>query len=55
MIDQCQFCGHYGYLRQQGRAYLCGYCRRRPDAPTDGGEPADRTGALRDTASCDAC
>lgn len=55
MIDQCQYCGHYGYLRPQGRAYLCGYCRRQPvDTPSDGGEPADHAGALRDTESCDA-
>ncbi|ACL73116.1 hypothetical protein Tgr7_2036 [Thioalkalivibrio sulfidiphilus HL-EbGr7] len=36
MIDLCQYCGHYGYLRPLGRVYLCGQCHRRhacTDAP----------------------
>jgi hypothetical protein len=55
MIDECQYCGQYGHLLRQGAACLCGYCRRQPDAPGDGGGPADRPGSRHDRESCDAC
>jgi hypothetical protein len=29
MIDQCQYCGHYGYLQRRGAVYLCAHCRRK--------------------------
>jgi hypothetical protein len=32
MIDQCQYCGHYAYLRRHAGAYLCAQCLRHRGA-----------------------
>jgi hypothetical protein len=54
MIDQCQYCGHYGYLQRHGRVYLCGHCQRRHVKSSGRGEHQTQQETRHARARCDA-